>query len=175
MKKLQLGLAVISLGLASSTVFAGPDGTIIITGQVVDQTCTVTNGKEYLVPLPTVLASTLSAANATAGDTKFTINLTNCPKGDVGIYYDNTNANTNAAGRLRNTIAGGSNVEVQLLNSAKKPIDLTKTSSGQNLVTANVATASGNANIDFFAQYFASAAATAGKVSTSVTYYIVYP
>ncbi|WP_296280011.1 fimbrial protein [uncultured Acinetobacter sp.] len=175
MKKLQLGLAVISLGLASSTVFAAADGTVTITGQVLDQTCTVTNGNNYVVPLPTVLASTLSTANATAGDTKFTINLTTCPKGDVGIYYDNTNANTNAAGRLKNTIAGGSNVEVQLLNSTKTPIDLTKTSSGQNIVTANVASANGSANIDFFARYFAAAAATAGKVSTSVTYYIVYP
>lgn len=60
MKKLQLGLAVISLGLASSTVFAAADGSVTITGKVVDQTCKVggTNG-DYTVALPTVLASTL--------------------------------------------------------------------------------------------------------------------
>lgn len=178
MKKFQLGLAVISFGLASSTVFAAPDGTVTITGKVVDQTCTVggTAGN-YTVVLPTVGKSTLATAGTTNGDTKFTINLTNCPTGNVGVYYDNTNANINAGGRLNNTVTtgGATNVNVQLLNSAKTVIDLTKDRSGQNLVTANVATANGSANIDFFARYYATGTATAGDVSTTATYYVVYP
>lgn len=50
MKKFQLGLAVISLGLASSTVFAAADGTVTITGKVVDQTCNV-GGASGSIPL----------------------------------------------------------------------------------------------------------------------------
>lgn len=175
MKKLQLGLAVISLGLASSTVFAAADGTVTITGKVVDQTCNVggTTGS-YAVVLPTVARTSLPAGQ-TNGDTKFTINLTSCPTGNIGVYYDNTNPNINANGRLNNIAAGGSNVEVQLLNSAKTPIDLTKDRTGQNLVTANVATANGSANIDFFARYYANAAATIGNVTTTATYYVIYP
>lgn len=177
MKKFQLGLAVISFGLASSTVFAAADGTVTITGKVVDQTCNVGGASgSYTVALPTVLSSTLPA-NATAGDTKFTINLTNCPTGNVGVYYDNTHANITATGRLKNTIATptGSNVEVQLLNSTKAVIDLTKDRTGQNLLTTNVSTANGSANIDFFARYFAPVVATKGDVNTVVTYYVVYP
>ena len=96
MKKIQLGLAIIGLGLASSTVFAAADGTVTVTGKIVDQTCTVggTAGN-YTVVLPTVGKSTLATAATTNGDTKFTINLTACPVGNVGVYYDNTNANIN--------------------------------------------------------------------------------
>lgn len=177
MKKIQLGLAIISLGLASSAVFAA-DGTVTINGKVIDQTCTVGgNTGNYTVTLPTVTKSTLSAANNVAGDTKFTINLTNCPAGDVGVYYDNTNANINPAGRLNNTATtgGATNVNIQLLNSAKTIIDLTKDQAGQNLVTSKITAAGGSANIDFYARYFATAAATSGSVSTTATYYVVYP
>lgn len=179
MKKLQLGLAVISLGLASSTVFAAADGTVTINGKVVDQTCTLggTNGN-YTVTLPTVGKSTLPTVGTTTGDTKFTINLTSCPTGNIGVYYDNTNANITANGRLKNTIAGptGSNVEVQLLNSAKTVIDLTKDRGTQGPLT--VASSGGAVNIDFYARYYATAAvstATVGDVTTTATYYVVYP
>lgn len=177
MKKIQLGLAIIGLGLASSAVLAA-DGTVTINGKVIDQTCTVggTTGN-YTVTLPTAAKSSLATANATTGDTKFTINLTNCPAGDVGIYYDNTNANINTAGRLNNTVTtgGATNVNIQLLNSAKAVIDLTKDMTGQSLVSTKIATAGGAANIDFYARYFATAAATAGNVSTTATYSVVYP
>ncbi|RKG41036.1 fimbrial protein [Acinetobacter rongchengensis] len=177
MKKFQLGLAVISFGLASSTVFAAPDGTVTITGKVVDQTCTLggTNGN-YTVVLPTVGKSTLATAGTTTGDTKFTINLTNCPTGNIGVYYDNTNTNITTNGRLKNTIAGGSNVEIQLLNSTKAVIDLTKDRGTQGALA--VASSGGVANIDFYARYYATAAvsaATVGDVSTTATYYVVYP
>ncbi|WP_010115526.1 fimbrial protein [Acinetobacter sp. P8-3-8] len=177
MKKLQLGLAVISLGLASSTVFAAADGTVTINGKVIDQTCTLggTNGN-YTVTLPTVGKSTLPTTGTTTGDTKFTINLTNCPTGNIGVYYDNTNANITANGRLKNTATGGSNVEVQLLNSTKAVIDLTKDRGTQGAIA--VASSSGNANIDFYARYYATAAvsaATVGDVTTTATYYVIYP
>ncbi|UOH20608.1 fimbrial protein [Acinetobacter sp. NyZ410] len=139
MKNIQLGLAIIGLGLASSTVFAAADGTVTVTGKIVDQTCTVggTAGN-YTVVLPTVGKSTLATAATTNGDTKFTINLTACPVGNVGVYYDNTNANINTAGRLNNTVTtgGATNVNIQLLNSAKAVIDLTKDRTGQNIVTS---------------------------------------
>ena len=175
MKKIQLGLAIVSLGLVSSTVFAAADGTVTITGKIVDQTCQLGGtGGNYTVTLPTVNKSTLATAAATNGDTKFTIALTNCPTGNVGVYFDNTNANVNAAGRLNNT-GSASNVNVQLLNSAKTVIDLTKDRSGQNLIATNVTTAGGAANIDFFARYYATAATTAGDVTSTATYYVVYP
>lgn len=175
MKKVQLGLAIIGLGLASSTVFAAPDGTVTVTGKIVDQTCTVggTSG-DYTVVLPTVAKSSLATVATTNGDTKFTINLTACPIGNVGVYYDNTNPNTNTAGRLNNT-GSATNVNIQLLNSAKTIIDLSKDHTGQNIVTSNVATANGSASLDFYARYYATGATTAGNVSTTATYYVVYP
>lgn len=175
MKKVQLGLAIIGLGLASSTVFAAPDGTVTVTGKIVDQTCTVggTSG-DYTVVLPTVAKSSLATVATTNGDTKFTINLTACPVGNVGVYYDNTNPNTNTAGRLNNT-GSATNVNIQLLNSAKTIIDLSKDRTGQNIVTSNVATANGSASLDFYARYYATGATTAGNVSTTATYYVVYP
>lgn len=175
MKKFQLGLAVISFGLASSTVFAAPDGTVTITGKVVDQTCTLggTNGN-YTVVLPTVGKSTLATSGTTTGDTKFTINLTSCPTGNIAVYYDNTNANINTAGRLNNaaTSNAATNVNVELLNSAKTPINLTKDRGTQGALAV---ASTGSANIDFFARYYATGAATAGDVSTTATYYVVYP
>lgn len=178
MKKIKLGLAIIGLGLASSTVLAAADGTVTITGKIVDQTCTLggTSGN-YTVVLPTVGKATLGASGTTNGDTKFTINLTNCPTGNIGIYYDNTNANVNAAGRLNNTATTGAatKVDIQLLNSNKVAIDLTKDRTAQNIQSTNVATNGGSAAIDFYARYFATAAATAGDITTSATYYVVYP
>ncbi|UOH20606.1 hypothetical protein [Acinetobacter sp. NyZ410] len=38
----------------------------------------------------------------------------------------------------------------------------------------NVATANGSANLDFYARYYATGATTAGDVSTTATYYVVY-
>ena len=176
MKKIQLGLAIIGLGLASSAVFAAPDGTVTITGKVIQQTCTLagTSGN-YTVSLPTVAASSFTTGALTNGETKYTINLTNCPAGAIGVYYDNTGANVNTSGRLNNTVTGGSNVNVQLLNSAKTAIDLSKDRTGQNLVTAT-AVANGAVNLDFYARYYATATATTvGDVSTTVGYYVIYP
>ena len=89
----------------------------------------------------------------------------------MGVYYDNTNPNTNTAGRLNNT-GSATNVNIQLLNSAKAVIDLSKDSAGQNIVTSNVT--SGSASLDFYARYYATGATTAGDVSTTATYYVVY-
>ena len=178
MKKIQLGLVIMSLSLTSTAIFA-TDGTITINGKVIDQTCTVggTAGN-YTVNLPTVAKSTLTTVANTMGDTKFTINLSNCPMGDVGIYYDNSNANINSAGRLNNTVTtgGATGVNIQLLNAKKEVIDLTKDQAGQSLITSKVTTVNGSANINFFARYYAASSAVAsGNVSTTATYYVVYP
>ena len=180
MKKVQFSLMMLSLSLITTLTYAAPDGTITINGKVMDQTCTIggTDGN-YIVTLPSVSKSTLATANSTNGDTLFSINLSNCPVGSIGIYFDNSHANINSAGRLKNTVMSpnaAANVDVQLLNSAKTILDLTKDASGQNLILSNVGTAGGNAKIDFYARYFANAAnVTAGGITTTATYYVIYP
>ncbi|WP_053225529.1 fimbrial protein [Pseudomonas helleri] len=55
--------------------FAASQNTITFNGQVTDQTCTVAvngNAASPMILLPTVSATSLSAANSKAGETPFT-------------------------------------------------------------------------------------------------------
>ncbi|PRE84487.1 fimbrial protein, partial [Burkholderia gladioli] len=67
-------------GLCFSPFVFAADGTITFMGNVTAQTCTINgNGsgsKNFTVTLPTVSASSLATAGATAGATPFNIALT---------------------------------------------------------------------------------------------------
>jgi major type 1 subunit fimbrin (pilin) len=180
------------------------DGTIIFTGAVTASTCAIdvngTGVDSATVKLPTVdtAALTNTAPRTTAGGTFFSIVLTGCTTAaDIGgnapttvqIYFEagpNVDENT---GGLINTVAG-SNVEVMLYNASEGSIDpgpqITPGKGGNGLdvggVQPPVQTIANLTGVQTGTQWFyagystqrPNVAATAGAVSTSVTYSLIY-
>ncbi|ENA4571239.1 F17A fimbrial adhesin [Escherichia coli] len=179
MRKIQFILGI--LAAASSSATLAYDGTINFTGKVVAQTCSVATGSGSLsVVLPTVSTTTLSADTKTAGLTPFTIQLTGCTvpatsgADKVNAYFE-PNANTDyTTGNLTNTASSGaSNVQIQLLNAdGVTPIKLGQDATGQNVTAVQIDNAA--MKLRYNAQYYATAQATAGDVSATVNYTIVY-
>ncbi|MDQ8952751.1 fimbrial protein [Acinetobacter rudis] len=176
MKKIAL-IATVTLA-AMSNLYAA-DGTITINGLVTDKTCDIVTpaGKDFTVSLPTVSKTTLGAAGNVAGRTPFQINLANCSEGKVATYFEpgvNVDFNT---GRLLNTeAAGAKHVNVQLLGSNNLFIPVVaKGASGAQDNSQWIAVADGaGADLNYYAEYYATAPATAGFVKTSVQYSIIY-
>ncbi|MGH8161915.1 MAG: fimbrial protein [Gammaproteobacteria bacterium] len=189
MLKLSRNLAVVGsvAALAAAMAFApqaahAADGTITITGKIITQTCDVTTGSggNFAVTLPLVTATgkTLQSSGDTAGQTKFAIDLTNCPTAPTGVqvasFFSGSNIDT-TDGNLDNTAsAGATNVQVQLLNeNDSSVIDLRGASaSAQNSHYTSIT--GGSATLSYYAQYYATGTAGAGNVTTAVDYTLVY-
>lgn len=172
MKKIILAASALALG---SVAAHAADGTVTINGKVTDQTCKVSaNSKDITVTLPTVGVGSLATAGTTAGRTPFTINLENCKAGDVSAFFE-TGGNVDAAsGRLNNT-GGASNVQVQLLSDSSVVIPVLANAAQAPVTTkATVAKDADSAALNYYAEYYATGAATAGNVATSVKYTINY-
>ncbi len=168
------------------------DGTITFTGAVTGSSCTINvNGSgaaDATVALPTVdtAALTNTGARTTAGGTFFNIVLSSCAGVDdygagaaptnVQIYFEagpNVDENT---GGLINLAPSGSNVEVRLYNASQGTVVGTQITPGKATVQAPVQTIAGAGTQWFYAAYSThrNGAATAGAVSTSVTYSLIY-
>jgi len=182
---LKMKLSLVSVALAAGLGLAAigahaSDGTITINGMVSAQTCTISGegqGKDFTVTLPAVSTSALAVAGSTAGTTTFNIALTNCSPADHGTasIYLESGVNTLADGNLKNAAASGATgVEVQMLNGIDMtPMDASKGQYAQNSPMKFIV--GGAANLPFAAQYVAPAGnATAGDVTTTVTYSIGY-
>lgn len=164
--------------LAMSSAFAA-DGTITINGLVTDKTCDIVTpqGKDFTVTLPTVSKQTLAKTGDIAGRTPFTINLANCSEGKVATYFEPGSTVDFGTGRLNNTDAtGAKNVQVQLLGSNNQFIPvLAAGASGTQTNSQWVDVADkGAADLNYYAEYYATDASAAGKVTTSVQYTIIY-
>jgi major type 1 subunit fimbrin (pilin) len=168
------GVAAVAPSAASAA-----DGTITITGKVVANTCTFSvNGgsASSTVQLPVVFTTALTAAGNVAGNTPFTIKVSGCDPNLTSVQEQFGGSNINATdGNLKNiatatspqTVAG--NVEVQLLSGTGAVINL------NNNNNSPVGTlSSGGVTLSYQAQYYATAAASAGQVSTTVTYTTQY-
>ncbi|WP_289345032.1 fimbrial protein [Acinetobacter baumannii] len=159
MKKLALIAALSVVGIANAQA---ADGTITINGLVTDKTCDIVTpaGKDFTVTLPTVSKQTLAVAGDVAGRTPFQIKLANCSEGKVATYFE----------------PGAKNVNVQLLGSNNNFIPVL--AAGANGAQANSqwvdVAAAGSADLNYYAEYYATGASTAGKVNTSVQYTIIY-
>lgn len=172
MKKIILAASALALG---SVAAHAADGTVTINGKVTDQTCKVSaNSKDITVTLPTVGVGSLATAGTTAGRTPFTINLENCKAGQVSAFFE-TGGNVDAAsGRLNNT-GGASNVQVQLLSDSSVVIPVLANAAQAPVTTkATVAKDADSAALNYYAEYYATGAAKAGDVATSVKYTINY-
>lgn len=183
MQRTLLAIAIAACGAVALNAQAasnpGPDGTINITGKVIAQTCQVNaNGSGNSsgnVTLPDVFTTNLASAGAIAGNTPFTIVVSNCDASlqTVQAFWSGSNVSA-ADGNLTNTAAGGSNVEVQLLNASSAVMPLNgANATAQNSQVVNLS--GGGATMNYSAQYLAkSAAATAGAVTTSVQFTMIY-
>lgn len=171
MKKYIVAMAAAGTMFGMSAAQAA-DGTITFNGKIKDQSCTISTpaGKDFTVELDTVSVGALAAAGQTAGKKPFTISLSNCPQMDVAAYFEPGNTVDYSNGRLNNQKADGAkNVQVQILKDAK-PLAINKNQETQWVKV----TQDGNASLDYFGEYYATGAATAGELSTSVMYSIVY-
>lgn len=190
-----LALALGATALAPQAAHAADSGTITINGKVLSSTCNVTSGgsagSSFTVSLPDVQSSALSTAGNTAGATAFALSLSGCPTTPSGVqvgaqFYSAANTDT-TTGTLKNT--GVTNVDVQLMsvggttgttpsgaNTGGTAVTIaTASPTGNSNVTDPVTlTSAGTATLNYYAQYYATGAAGAGAVSTTVNYLINY-
>jgi major type 1 subunit fimbrin (pilin) len=178
----------IALALASSFVALNAqasDGTINFVGKVIDTTCDISvdgGTADATVTLPTVSASTLGAATNTAGRTNFSMALTNCSATSGKVYtFFESGANVDpATGRLTNSAATtpATNVDLQLIDSDGAVIKAGDSSQRTETVQVNLVDdgsgTTGTAMLNYAVEYYATAAATAGEVQSSVTYSMSY-
>jgi major type 1 subunit fimbrin (pilin) len=197
---IQLKRALIAAGVATAMMLPlssqASDGTITFTGAVTANTCTVSvnaSGANATVALPTVSTSALNntTAKTTAAGTFFNMAVTACtatPVADiagvapttVAIYFEAGPNVDEVTGGLINTVTG-SNVEVNLYNASAASIVGTQIKPGTQ-TNQPLAQAIGTGGTQwFYAGYstagtngLAGAAATAGAVSTSITYSLIY-
>lgn len=173
MKKVLIALAA-SAAVVSSLNASAADGTINFTGEISSQTCTIegnTTGTTIkTVTLPRVAASSLATVGKAAGRKDFSLALTGCTGSSALVRFEQGSTVDAATGNLINQTADGSNVQIQLLNANFAPINLqTNAGSLSTAVTEETAT------LQFYAQYIAAtAAATAGQVTSSVQFSMDY-
>jgi len=178
MKKIILTTVIILIGLTSAYAV---DGTITINGQITDKTCNVNSaqGKDFTINLPNVSKSTLTTSGNTAGRTPFQLQLSNCSGGKVATYFEPGGTVDGTTGRLKNQAATtpATQVQVQLLGDNFNFIPVlvgTGTPSSQANSQWVDVVANGSVNLNYFAEYYATGAATSGQVQTSIKYTIIY-
>jgi len=189
--------AGITTALALPLTSQASDGTITFTGAVTANSCTVSvnaSGANATVALPTVSTAALdnTATKTTAAGTFFSMAVSSCtasPVADIGgvapttvaVYFEAGPNVDSITGGLINTAVSGSNVEVRLYNAAAASVDGTQIKPGTQ-TNQPLTQAIGTGGTQWFyvgystagTNGLAGAAATAGAVSTSITYSLVY-
>lgn len=176
MKHKLLALATAAAAL-SPMVASASDGTITFTGAVKATTCAVTAPSSFTVTLPAVSVGTLASSGAVAGATRFAIAIGSCSGGETqaNAFFEAGSTVDAVAGRLKNATGAGmaTNVDLQLTTAAGTVIDLSKASGAQYTPqTGNIVTNA--ATLEYAVRYYATGAATAGNVASSLTYSVVY-
>ncbi|MCA8037555.1 type 1 fimbrial protein [Burkholderia arboris] len=176
-----LSMILAATGLAAASAAHASDGTIQFTGSVIASTCKVSNGTGGDIPvaLPKIGTNTLATAGKTAGRTPFTLVLEGCTSGGanptkVGVVFESGSNVNQSTGRLTlDTDEGAaSNVEISVLNDKQSPIRIgAMGDQGGQLVAI---AADGKATLNYFAEYYATAAATAGQANSKVQYSLTY-
>lgn len=184
MKKIAI-IAAMSAAFAAAGVNAASNGTINFNGTVTSQTCNATigstaTGQAATLTLPAVQASALATAANTTGQTSFNISVTGCATsnpagaGTVKAFFER-GAAVDASGRLTNQTStnAASNVSLQLLDGSNNnsPINIGDVSQNSN---GYVSIANGSATLPYAVRYYATGTATAGAVSSNVTYSLIY-
>lgn len=174
--------SMLAMAATAQTALAN-SGTISFDGSINASTCEVrVNGtmKDGVVNLPVVASSLLKAAGDTTGRTHIKFELENCTVAtnptSAKVFF-NMGDTINTAGRLDidTTVAlPATNVDLQLLGTDNRAIDLTLDADNQSTAPSTQITA-GKATMLYGVQYYATGTgAGVGKVSSSVGYEINY-
>jgi len=190
MKKIKLGSALVFIGLAvaGGAANAADGGLITFHGVVTDTTCTVQGGSgtdggvnNFSVTLNGVDANVLDQAAKTANATAFQVLIggpdePSCGAGDGKVASMSFLASSpqvdGATGNLNNLLTNeAANVQVQLLQrDGSTAIDLRDPNKG--LQSADIV--NHQATLQYYAQYYATGAATPGLLETNVVYAVNY-
>lgn len=173
MKKfLTAGAALVGFGL--SNLALAVDGTITFQGEVSSKTCTIENESlNQTVTLPVVSQSSLESGDKNAGFKDFHIAVSACTAGTkVKAHFEPGPTIDTADGMLKNQLADGSNVKVQIFNKSGLPINLATGTNNLEEVTGGDSAA----KLTFKASYHAPKGETLkpGLVQTSVAYTLTY-
>ncbi len=165
-------LMLCSSALCVNLAYAVDTGTVEITGKVSANTCLITPAIKN-VTLPTIMTTALPNVGSTAGEISFDITLSGCSEGaTTALPYFENSGSISAGGRLINTIAGATNVEVQLLTSSGALIDLSQAKGAQNIKAASISAYAGS--ISMRARYYATGTVGPGVFSSSINYTVDY-
>ncbi|RDS82774.1 type 1 fimbrial protein [Dyella monticola] len=186
--KLVCAIAAITGFVAAGSAFAQTSGgQITFTGVVSDSSCVISGGPgtgggggNFSVALDPVSNTVLAAPGAVANPKTFVFRISDgsgtgeCADGTIATVSFNPVGNDPidpTTGNLTNTLAGESNVQVQLLNDAGTAINLFNPN---NSVVSNPVTG-GIASIQMQAQYYAKTATTTpGQFNSTLRYTVVY-
>ncbi|PYB80516.1 fimbrial protein [Pseudomonas soli] len=173
MKKNILHFLVVGLAVMCSFSVYAADGTISFSGSISNQTCVIEGNSGVTaktVPMDRVAASSMSTVGQVAGRKGFSLALTGCTGSSALVRFEQGATVDAATGNLINQASDGSNVQIQILNANFEPINL-QTNEGSISTAINDKAAS----VKFYAQYIAAtAAATAGQVTSSVQFSMDY-
>lgn len=161
------------LAFLNTNVSAAHDGTLNFSGNITNRTCSIVGGNTLTVTLPTVARETLSSPGSLSGVTFFVLALTECDATANGIYaYFNNDKGVDAEGRLLNS-GTAKNVALELRDAryAFIPIGSADQTNSPFFTAVSV---DGQARLYYSAQYYATGVVTAGTVSATVTYSVVY-
>lgn len=179
MKKIVL-TAVAAMMMSSGLAHAASTGTITFNGQLNSNTCDVIvdgQAADATVVLPTIGTNQLATSGETAGDTSFSMALTNCAGTlqTASAFFEAGATVDSVTGRLTNNAGTATNVSLQLLD-ASSPSRAVIAVGNQSQVTGTtyVNVSSGSANLPYVVRYFADGETTAGSVVSSVVYSIQY-
>ncbi|WP_327440578.1 fimbrial protein [Pseudomonas donghuensis] len=181
---MKLNAFVAAASLASLGAFPlahAADGTINFSGELVAQTCTIAvNGTATpaiaTVTLPTVSTGLLDAAAKSTGRTNFNIQLSSCTgtASTAAAFFEAGASVDPVSGYLRNTGGTATLVGLRLIDSANGNVIQAGNTNQLTATSRNTIDASGNANLPYAVEYVALGTATAGTVTSSVTYSIDY-
>lgn len=165
---------LVSVGLLSTSGAYASDGTITITGNVLDTTCTVSvngGGSDATIVLPTVSKTALTGPGDIAGTTDMNLNLSGCPDtGSVRAYFEATNV-SQSTGNLFNTATNPADaVQVQVMNSDGTKIDLRNNNTNEFVAFSGT----GTAVLFHSVAYVAIGPAGAGAVESQLIYSLEY-
>lgn len=180
MKTNLLTSSLMTIALCSAFVPAAhaADGTITFTGEILEQTCTISNNGNYTVAMGSVPKSQLSAAGQDAtSSSNFAIELSLCPASNIHAYFEHTSTVDDTTGMLKvgTTSTDAKNVEIELLNAGDQSfINLANADAQQNSKPVVVSTAGGSATLPYIAKYHATGVASEGHANSQVEYTLRY-
>ncbi|MGF6441826.1 fimbrial protein [Paraburkholderia youngii] len=164
--------------LGSVCVYAqgSPSVTLNFSGTYNATTCSLVSSPEMTVTLPRLSTQSLPRAGVADGSKVFTITI-RCPSGETGarVYFESGSSTDPNTGNLDLQNAGGTtsakNVQVMLANADGSRIKV----GDRSTMKVIPITSTDPTPVDFIASYYATGRATAGTVSTFVTYVVEMP